>query len=330
MAIQPASRYTIVRSDRQEELASFADEVRRGLAEPPRSIPYRFLYDEAGSELFEEICEAPEYYLTRTESELLAKRADEIAGTFAGPITLAELGSGSSAKTRLLIEGFLHCHGRLRYLPVDISPSMLEQSALQLLERYEGLEVRAIASEYQEGLDHVRADGARAKLIVWLGSSIGNLDRAAAGAFLARVRAAMSPPDRLLVGIDLRKDAATLEAAYDDAAGVTARFSLNLLRRINRELGGGFDLDGFRHEARYLEDEGRVRIQLTSRRAQRVRIADLGIEIAFDAGEGIHIEDAYKYSEQEIAELAEGAGLRLARRWLDPEGLFSLNLLACR
>jgi len=322
-------RYSIFRSDHEQHLTSFAEEVERGLASSPRSIPCRFLYDEAGSQLFEEICDVPEYYLTRAEREILEARADEIAGGFTGgPITLAELGSGSSAKTRLLIEGLLRSHGRLRYLPVDISPSILEESALDLLDAYDALEVRAIVSEYQEGLRHVHADAAAAKLVVWLGSSIGNLTRTEATSFLQGVRRALEPRDRLLVGIDLRKDRTLLEAAYDDAAGVTARFSLNLLTRINRELGGGFDLEAFRHRAVYDENEGRVIIDLVSQRPQGVRVDGLDLELVFDVGEAIHIEDSWKYSEAEIDALAARARLAVERRWLDSAGRFSLNLLA--
>jgi dimethylhistidine N-methyltransferase len=322
-------RLSIVETDREEHLESFADEVARGLGSSPHSIPCRFLYDEAGSKLFEEICSVPEYYLTRAERRILEESADEIvAASGQGPITLAELGSGSSVKTRLLIEGLLRRHGRLRYLPVDISPSILEESARLLLDRYDALEVRAIVSEYQEGLRHVHDDTGAAKLVVWLGSSIGNLTRTEATSFLHSVRRSLEPQDRLLLGIDLRKDAATLEAAYDDAAGVTARFSLNLLARVNRELGGDFDLDGFRHRAVYDDDEGRVIIDLVSQRAQRVRIEALNQEVVFDPGDAIHVEDSWKYSEAEIDALAERTRLRVDRRWLDPAGHFSLNLLA--
>jgi L-histidine N-alpha-methyltransferase len=188
--------------------------------------------------------------------------------------------------------------------------------------------VRGIASEYQDGLRHVHADEAPAKLVVWLGSSIGNLGREEAARFLAGVRSELEPPDRLLVGVDLRKDRATLEAAYDDDAGVTARFSMNLLARINRELGGGFDLSGFRHRAVYDAREGRVIIDLVSQRRQQVCIAAIDREIAFDAGEAIHIEDSWKYSEDEIDALAASVGLRREQRWLDSAGRFSLNLLA--
>ncbi len=329
MGIDAHPRYSIVRDDREQHLVSFAEEVERGLASRPRSIPCRFLYDEFGSKLFEEICDVPEYYLTRAEHEILEARVDEIAGTFdGGPITLAELGSGSSIKTRVLIEGLLRSHGRLRYLPVDISPSVLEESALELLDSYEALEVRAIASEYQDGLHHVHADRSNAKLVAWLGSSMGNLNREEAARFLQRLRRALEQRDRLLLGVDLRKDPATLEAAYDDAAGITERFSLNLLARINRDLGGDFDPSGFRHRAVYDVDEGRVIIELVSRRPQQVRIEGIDLDAAFEAGETIHIEDSWKYSEDEIDALAARADLCLEKRWLDSAGRFSLNLLA--
>jgi dimethylhistidine N-methyltransferase len=321
-------RYTLIDAEPEQGRESFAAAVAAGLARKPRAIPCRFLYDEVGSRLFEEICRLPEYYLTRAEREILAARAERIAARFDRPITLAELGSGSAAKTRLLIEACLRRHGRLRYVPVDISRSMLEESSHALLERYESLEIRAIASELRAGLHHVGAETSRPKLILWLGSSVGNLGRHEAAAFLARVRQAMAPADGLLIGIDLRKDRAVLERAYDDAAGVTARFTLNLLARMNRELGARFDLRAFEHRAVYHEAEGRIEIRIVSRRAQRVAIEALGLELELAAGEGIHAEDSFKYSLEEIDALALGAGMRVGERWLDRAGRFSLSLFA--
>jgi L-histidine N-alpha-methyltransferase len=327
-ATRPRPRLTVIHPESGVHLASFAEEVGNGLTAEPKTLPCRFLYDETGSHLFEEICDLPEYYLTRVEREILRERVGEIAGCFDGPITLCELGSGSSSKTRLLIEALLRAHGRLRYVPVDISRSILEESASELLDRYDALEVVAIASEYQDGLRHVRSHTERPKLVVWLGSSIGNLEREAAQEFLRGVRAVLAPADRMLVGIDLRKQADVLEAAYDDSAGVTARFSLNLLDRMNRELDADFDKDSFRHQAVYKEAEGRVEIRVVSREAQQVAIEALDLEVNFEAGEGIYTEDAYKYSQAEIDELARGSGFSVARRWLDAEDRFSLNLLA--
>jgi L-histidine N-alpha-methyltransferase len=319
-------RYTLI--DTVPEQESFADAVAAGLARRPRRIPCRFLYDERGSRLFEEICALPEYYLTRAEREILLARADRIAARFDRPIVLAELGSGSSAKTRLVIDACLSRHGRLRYVPVDISRSMLEASSLELLERYESLEIRAIASELRTGLRHVGRETSRPKLILWLGSSVGNLTRDEASAFLGRVRRAMTPDDALLIGIDLRKSRAVLERAYDDAAGVTARFTLNLLERMNRELGARWDASAFQHRAVYHEDEGRVAIEIVSLRRQRIAIEALEIDLELARGETIHAEDSFKYSLAEIDTLASTAGMRVEERWQDRGGRFGLNLFA--
>ena len=325
-----SERYTLIHSDAETDLDTFGAEVEAGLMADRKTLPCRFFYDEVGSELFEGICELPEYYLTRSEREILDARADEIARLFQSPITLAELGSGSSSKTRLLIEALLRAHGGLRYVPVDISKTMLETSSLDLLDRYEALEIRAIASEYEVGLRHLRRETGRPKLIAWLGSTIGNLSRDEAADFLGRVRRAMSPHDRFLVGIDLRKDREVLESAYDDNAGVTARFNINLLERINRELGGEFDIDRFTHRAVWDEPKGRVEMHLVSSSDQRVRIRDLELDIEFASGESIHTESSFKYSVEEIDRLAENAGLAVEHRWLDRKQLFSLNFLVPR
>ena len=310
--------------------ATFAQDVRAGLeAQPPR-LDCRYFYDAAGSELFEAICALEEYYLTRAETEILAEHAPTIAAGFRQPISLVELGSGSSRKTRLLIEALLAAHGSLRYVPVDISRTMLEATTRTLLADYPALEIVAVAAEYEQGLAAVRSVDDRPRLVLWLGSNVGNLHRDEAADFLRRVRDGLAEGDRLLVGIDLRKDRATLERAYDDSRGVTARFNLNLLARINRELGGDFDLAAFRHVARYDEVAGRVEMYLVSTREQMVRIRDLDLVRRFAAGEAIHTENSYKYSPAEIDRLAAAAGLRVEARWYDRARRFSDNLLAPR
>ncbi len=311
----------------------FADAVRAGLSAAPKKLPCRYFYDAEGSRLFEEICTVEEYYLTRAEREILERRADEIASHLPAGTVLAELGSGSAAKTRLLIASILKREAALVYMPIDISGEMLERSSRELVEEYPTLAVRAVRDEYERGLRRMARDSARsspapARLLLWLGSSIGNLDRQAAVAFLREIATVMSPRDRFLVGIDLRKDPAQLESAYDDAGGVTAQFNLNLLARINRELAGEFALERFRHRAEYDAVEGRVRMFLESRAAQTVRVATLDREFEFGAGERIHTEDCYKYSIREIDALARGAGLDVRERWLDGARRFSLNLLA--
>jgi dimethylhistidine N-methyltransferase len=241
---------------------------------------------------------------------------------------VVELGSGDARKTRILLEAMLRRDGRLRYVPIDISTAALDAAARELRAEYPALEVVPVAAEYESALARLFAAADRPKLVLWLGSSIGNLGRAEAAAFLSRVRETLAPADRLLVGIDLRKDRGTLERAYDDSAGVTARFNRNLLVRVNRELGGGFDVAAFRHRAEYRDDVGRVEMHLVSERDVTVPIARLGLDVRFAEGEAIHTENCHKYSPAEIADLAKGARLALESHWLDSRALFSVNVLA--
>jgi L-histidine N-alpha-methyltransferase len=341
-------RFTLIGLPAEKRLARFARDAAAGLTASPKSLLCCYFYDRLGSRLFEAICELPEYYLTRAETAIFEAHAREIAVLSSAPIDLIELGSGSAVKTRILIEAFLRQAARsdwaaqqpaLRYVPLDICRTVLEETARDLLPSFPDLEIIAIAGEYHEGLDHleaVRKGGtpgllqtvvARRKLILWLGSNIGNLERSEASQFLGRVRATMTPADRMLVGIDLRKDRAVLEAAYDDCCGVTAAFNRNLLARVNRDLGGHFDLSAFRHRAVYDEKAGRVEMYLVSLRAQKVNIDHLGLGVAFAEGEAIHTENSYKYSQAEIETVAAAAGLCLELVWLDPELRFQLSLL---
>jgi dimethylhistidine N-methyltransferase len=324
----PLERFTLIAAEAHDDPQELTREVEAGLTASPKRLPCRFFYDHEGSLLFEAICELPEYYLTRTERTILLAHASEIASRFSQDPTLVELGSGSAAKTRLLIEAFLNRYGAVRYVPVDISHTMLKESSLALLEAYPNLEIVAVAGEYHDGLRQLNAMAAGPKLILWLGSNIGNFERAEAAQFLRRVRDTLSPVDRLLVGIDLRKDRAVLERAYDDSQGVTAQFNLNILARINRELGGHFDLEAFRHRAVYDEEIGRIEMYLVSTRAQRVFIDRLGLEVQFASGEAIHTENSYKYSFAEIDALASAAGLSAECQWLDVGRRFSVSLFA--
>jgi L-histidine N-alpha-methyltransferase len=328
MHIRPAKdRFNLIAASTSKRLAAFAHDVRQGLTSTPKYLPCCYFYDGEGSLLFEEISELPEYYLTRAEREILEGRATEIASWSTSPLTLVELGSGSAAKTRLLIEAFLHRQGALRYIPIDICSVMLEDSSRHLLQDYPGLEILALAADYRDGLRHLRAAVRGPKLILWLGSNIGNFDRPEAVEFLQYVRKTMTAGDGLLVGIDLRKDPAVLEQAYDDAQGVTAEFNLNLLTRINRELGGHFDVAAFQHRAVYNEPLGRIEIYLVSKQSQQVRIDNLDLEVRLAAGEAIHTENSYKYSAEEIETLAASAGFGIGDQWLDQQRRFSSNLL---
>jgi dimethylhistidine N-methyltransferase len=320
-------RLRLIAVDEPEGESDLATAVRAGLTAHPKSLPCRLFYDREGSRIFDEICDLPEYYLTRAEHEILTAHADDIAHGFRRRAALIELGSGSAIKTRILIEAFLRRHGALRYAPVDISRSVLEESARSLLADYPGLQIHAVAGEYRHGLRGIGTHESAPKLILWLGSSIGNFTHEEATRFLTGVAAEMSADDRMLVGADLRKDPATMLRAYDDAAGVTARFNKNLLARINRELDGSFDLRTFRHEARWNEIAGRIEMHLVSTRAQTVHVDALGIDVPFARGETIHTENSHKYTAAEMRSICRGAGLEPRREWLDAAGRFAGYLL---
>lgn len=322
------NRFTLIAMDAGARLRAFARDVRAGLSARPKHLSCCYFYDQEGSLLFEEICALPEYYLPRAEEAILREHAEELARSLPDEVTLVELGSGNAAKTRILIDALLRRQRQLRYVPVDICRSMLEDSARALLQEYPALEILAVAGEYHEGLRRLNEVTTRPKLILWLGSNVGNFDREEAAGFLGRVRATLSPHDRLLAGIDLRKQNTVLEKAYDDSRGVTAQFNLNLLARINRELGGNFNLEAFRHRAVYNEELGRIEMYLDSTRAQKVSIASLPLEVSFTQGEAIHTENSYKYSLAEIDALAAPAGLRVERQWLDRQARFSVTVFS--
>ena len=322
-----AGRLTWIETAPQAREADFAESVRSGLSAERKLLSCRWLYDSEGSQLFERICEQPEYYPTRAELEILSAKASEIAKDLRADADLVELGSGSSLKTRVLIEAAIARHGRLRYVPLDISHSILEASSRELLDDYPELEILCVAAEYRAGLRELRRRIDGPKLVLWLGSNVGNFERAAAARFLAELREGLGPNDRLILGADLRKSREVLERAYDDTAGVTAAFNLNLLARVNRELDGDFDLQQFEHRAHYDEFLGRVEMHLVSLRDQRVRVGALDLVVEFAAGETIHTENSYKYSEQELDSLAAVAGFRVDARWFDAQRRFSLQRL---
>jgi len=307
---------------------AFADDVREGLGARPKRLSCVFLYDDAGSRLFDEITTLPEYYVTRAEREILVERGAEIARLVPQAGRLVELGSGSSDKTRCLIGALLDARGGLEYAPIDVSRGALERACRRLLIEFPRLRVTAVAADYQAGLRALSIGERSGSLIAWLGSSIGNLDRAEAARFLAHVRERMGERDALLVGIDLRKDENVLARAYDDAAGVTARFNRNLLARINRELGGRFEPERFAHRAVVDGREGCVSMHLVAEEAHAVAIEALAMEARFERGESIRTERSYKYSLDEIEALAAAAGLAVRERWLDGGARFSLNLFA--
>ena len=311
--------------------ASFAEDVRRGLTANPKFLLPKYFYDKLGSRLFEAICLLPEYYLTRAEDEIFARHAGDIvdAATTGGTrMTLLELGSGSATKTRRIIEAAVALQGDLKYVPVDISPVALEESAQILLQAYSSLRVEAYAGDYSVALPRLRetvGENERA-LVLFLGSNIGNFDSGEALSLLRTLRNGLNEGDRVLIGADLKKERSVLEAAYDDALGITAAFNLNLLARINRELLADFSIADFRHVATFNEAAGRVEMYLESKRVQEARIGVLDLSVRFDEGERVHTENSYKYDLRELLRLGSEAGFRSTNTWLDEAERFSSNL----
>jgi len=305
-------------ADREE----FRREVLAGLARVPRSIPARFLYDARGSALFDEICELPEYYLTRTETRILAERAGEIARRAGPHPALVEFGSGSSVKSRLLLDAIGDVAA---YAPIDISRAHLEASAARLRHDYPGLRVEPVCGDYMALTALPRAAEGGRRLGFFPGSTIGNLEPGDATAFLRRAHALLGRDGALVLGVDLRKDARRLHDAYNDRAGVTAAFTLNLLRRMNRELQATFDLDGFAHEAFYNPAEGRIEIYFRSLADQSASVA--GRSFGFARDERVHTEYSYKYDVPGIEALAASGGFRLGEVWTDEARLFAVAYL---
>ncbi|MGA8005170.1 MAG: L-histidine N(alpha)-methyltransferase [Burkholderiales bacterium] len=299
----------------------FLDDVISGLSQPQKALPPKYLYDAEGSRLFERICRLREYYPTRTELALTRRHLHEIV-RFAGErCELIEYGSGESVKTRMLIE-----HLRpSRYVPVEISEAALRAAATRLAREFAWLDIAAVVGDFSRPLKLPPRGSrkARRRVAYFPGSTIGNLSPSEAEGFLRMTRAQVGASGAMLVGVDLKKDANVLHAAYNDAKGVTAAFNLNLLARINRELAGDFDLRRFRHYAFYNASLGRVEMHLVSLARQSVRVGRSRFQ--FDAGETIHTENSWKYSVEEFQALAAEAGFRAARVWRDRRGLFSLH-----
>lgn len=311
----------------KEAKNGFADDVRAGLSARPRFLAAKYHYDELGSALFDAITALPEYYLTRAETEILRDWGWEMVRALGNPIDFLELGSGSAIKTRLLIEEALRVQGSLRYMPIDISPEALRASANALVAAYPTIKVSAYAADYFTLLRNGALRHENRVLAMLMGSNIGNYEPGMALQLLTLLGGALQPGDGLLLGADLKKEIKTLELAYDDPTGVTAAFNLNLLGRINRELGGDFDVRAFKHVARYDEVRGSVDSHLVARSPQNVSISALGQTFEFGEGDGIHTESSYKFTLDELRAIAEKTGFTLTRSWTDRAKRFAVNLL---
>jgi dimethylhistidine N-methyltransferase len=297
-------------------------DVLAGLLATPKTLPPKLFYDDAGAALFERICELPEYYVTRAELEILTACAPELAGHLGSRAVLVEYGSGAGVKVRLLLDAL---DAAAAYVPVDISASQLQRVADEIRAAYPGLHVRPVCADFTRPLTLPAVAPGGRPVAFFPGSTLGNFHPPDAAAFLRRIARTVGRDGALVLGLDRRKAVATLEAAYDDAQGVTAAFNRNVLARINRELGADFDLAAFEHRALWNATAGRVEMHLESRRAQVVRVA--GRRIAFAAGERIWTESSYKYDDRSLAALAAAAGLVVERRWTDAHDRFWVLLL---
>ncbi|MGW7400237.1 L-histidine N(alpha)-methyltransferase [Streptomyces cyaneofuscatus] len=300
--------------------AALRADVLSGLTRHPKTLPPKWFYDARGSELFEDITRLPEYYPTRAEREILEERAEEIAAV-SGARTVIELGSGSSEKTRHLLEAL---DGLESYVPVDVSESALTGAAESLLAEHPGLSVHALIADFTGGLALPGTPGPR--LVAFLGGTIGNLLPEERAGFLHSVRSLLSPGDALLLGTDLVKDEETLVAAYDDASGVTAAFNKNVLNVVNRELGADFPLDDFEHVAVWNPEQRWIEMRLRARRALTVKIRELDLVVPFEAGEELRTEVSAKFRQEDVREELAAAGLQLAQWWTDAVGRFALSL----
>lgn len=302
-----------------DKITDLYSDVIKGLMSEQKSLPSKYFYDEAGSDLFEQICELDEYYPTDSEVSIMKHDIDEITTYLGEHVQLIELGSGSSMKTRQLLE---HCRKLDMYVPVDISEAFLNETANRLRADYPGLSIHPVAADYTSPFDIPASDTARKRVVYFPGSTIGNFTRRRASAFLETVAENLSPRDGLLIGVDLKKDVGTLEAAYNDSKGITAEFNKNILTRINRELGADFDPEQFRHRAFYNAKEGRIEMHLESLSNQAVQIN--GTQVVFDVGETIHTENSHKYTIKEFEEVA-GDLFKRQKTWTDSRMYFSVH-----
>lgn len=305
---------------------SLADDVLDGLTRPFKELPPKHFYDARGAELFDRICELPEYYPTRAERAILEQEADELA-RLTGAAELVELGSGTAAKTRMLLDALHEAGTLVRYVPVDVTEQMVRDCAAELTEEYPGLQVHGVIGDFERHLDHIPpAVGPR--IVAFLGGTIGNFPPGSRRRVLREIRELLGPGDHLLMGTDLVKDPEVLEAAYDDAEGLTAEFNRNLLRVVNRELDAGFDPQDFDHVALFDREHEWIEMRLRARREHTTLVRALDLPVHFDAGEEMRTEISAKFTPERLEADLSASGLELVRWLTDPEDLFALTLSA--
>lgn len=312
------------------EHRTLADDVLDGLTRPFKELPPKHFYDELGAELFDQICELPEYYPTRCEREILEQRSAEIVAR-TGAAELVELGSGTAAKTRLLLAA-MHDAGTLeRYVPIDVTESMVRSSAARLVDEFDGLKVHGIVGDFERHLGHVPDPVAgQPRVVAFLGGTLGNFTPGSRRRFLRGLSQLLGPDDFLLLGTDLVKDPAVLEAAYDDSAGVTAAFNRNVLTVLNRELDADFAVDAYEHVAFFDRDREWIEMRLRALRPQRVTVGKLGLRLTFAAGEELRTEISAKFTPERISGDLAAAGMELVETLTDQDGLFALTLARIR
>ena len=306
---------------------TFAEEISSSLGTTSKSISPKFFYDKKGSDLFEKICTVPEYYPTRTEISILKKLQNELASFLDGDLRLVELGSGSSTKTRLILNFLTSSQKTTEYFPIDIS-EILTESSEELLNDYKNLSITGIIDTYEGGLEFLKTYDDKHNLIIFLGSSFGNFSPIDGYKFLEKVYATMKPGDLFLIGLDLVKDKTILESAYNDSKGVTAKFNLNILSRINDELDADFNLENFSHHAIYNEKDQRIEMYLKSLTEQSIIISKSDLELKLEKDELIHTEYSHKYRLSQIHDLLDDVGFDLKHTWLDEKKYFSLTLVS--
>lgn len=307
-----------------QEVAN-GEDIIHGLSQVPKTLPPRYFYDDRGSELFEQICTLPEYYLTRTETAILQAYAPEVA-RITGPCELVELGSGSATKTRLLLDAYSGLGHPLRYLPIDVSGGMLKSSALDLLAAYPALQVHGLVGTYELALRRLMPTRLPTRMICFLGSTLGNLSPQACEIFFTQIVSALQPGEYFLLGVDLQKSQEQLEAAYNDRQGITAEFNLNILRHLNQRFAGDLDLSQFRHWAFYNQSQHQIEMHLKSLSPQTARLKTLDLAIALEAGETILTEISRKFNLSQIQQELQAKGLVPSRVWTDPNQWFGLIL----